>query len=119
MRPHGAAAVFVRVDQWRQRNRALDRGIEPDAEFADEIQIGAEAGRHDQFVDDHLTSATTVAGPDEEARAVGGQMRDTEFAFHRYLARCDQCREGCAQRAAGGKLVVGAAAKSLGRITAA
>jgi len=91
----------------------------PDAEFADEIQIGAEAGRHDQFIDDNLTSATTVAGPDEEARAVGGQMRDTEFTFHPYLARCDQPREGCTQRAAGGKLVVGAAAKSLGRIIAA
>ena len=58
VRPHGAAAVLVRIDQRRQRHRAFDRGIKLDAKLAHEVQVRPETGRHDQFVDDDLAAAT-------------------------------------------------------------
>ena len=38
VRPHRAAAMLVRIDQRRERGRGFDRGIEADAQLADEGQ---------------------------------------------------------------------------------
>ena len=64
-------------------------------------------------------AATGGEGADDEARAVGDEMRNAEFAFHLDPAGRHQRGEGGAEFAAGDQLVVGAAAKGLGGIAAA
>ena len=118
VRPHGAAAMFVRIDQRRQRDRALDGRVEPDAQFAHEIQLGAKTRGHDEFVDDDLAAATGRARADDEARAVGGELRNPEFAFHLDSSCGHQCGKRRAKLAAGGKLVVRATAKGFRGIVA-
>src|SRR5260370_41719413 len=111
MRPHRAAAVFVRIDQRRQRHRAFDRRIEPDAQLAQEIEVRPKPGHYDQLVDDDVTAAATSAGADGEARAVEGEIRNAKFALHFYLAGRDQLSECGAKLASGAHLAPPTSAK--------
>ena len=74
--------MLVGIDQRRQRDRAFDRRIEPDAQFAHEVEVRPEARRDDEFVDDDLTAEQPERGGHDEARAVGDEMRNAKFAFH-------------------------------------
>ena len=53
VRRHRPARVQVGVDQRRQRARRLDAIVELQAQLAQQRQIGPEAGRRDDLVDDH------------------------------------------------------------------
>ena len=52
VRRHGAAGVQVRVDQRRQRRRRLDRRIERHPQLAQHAEIGPEAGRDHDPIDE-------------------------------------------------------------------
>jgi len=68
VRPMGtyrAATVNIRIDQWREHRRTIQRGIERQPKFAEKAQVWPEACRDDQFVDDQMAAATgrTCANP--------------------------------------------------------
>ena len=50
VRRDGAAGMEVGIDQRRELRRRLHRRVEVDAQLAQERQIGAEAGRHDDAI---------------------------------------------------------------------
>src|SRR5690349_24864188 len=51
VRSHGAAAVFIGVDQRSESGGTFEPRIETEAHFAEHLEIGPEAGAHDHLVD--------------------------------------------------------------------
>ena len=74
--------MLVGIDQRRQRDRAFDRRIEPDAQLAREIQIRPKTRRDDEFVGDDPTGRAAGEGAHDETRAVGDEMRNAKAALH-------------------------------------
>ena len=55
------------VDQRRQGGRGLHRGVEPEAEFAEERQVGPEAGGDDHAPDPHPFGPPVALAFDQQA----------------------------------------------------
>ena len=51
VRAHGAAAVFVRIDQRPERCRAFEPRIDAEPHFAQHLEIRTEAGADDHLID--------------------------------------------------------------------
>jgi hypothetical protein len=111
--------VLVRIDQRRQRDRRLDRRIEPQAHFAQERKVRTEAGRDHQFIREDVPRATAGAGGRPQLFPVQFDRSDWKAGFDLHLSGCDQRSEMRAQFAARGELIVGAAAEGLRRVIAA
>ena len=69
MRADSAAGVQVRVDQRCERGRRLDRGVQAETHLAQEGEVGAETGGHDQAVRPHYRHPTPLP-PGDGQRAI-------------------------------------------------
>jgi len=104
MRPHGSTAVHVGVDQWRQRRRAFEGGIEAEAQFAPEREIWPEPCRHHELIDNDVAAAARRSGADPETAIGFRDVRDLEPGFQCEPALLDQAGEGGAQLAPAARL---------------
>jgi hypothetical protein len=119
VRANGAAGVFVRVDQRRERDGRFDGGIETQANFAQHRQIRTEAGRDDELVNQDMTSATSDSGRNAQLAVDRGDRCDGKTGLDLHLPRGNERGEVNSEFAAGHQLVVGAAAEGPCRIIAA
>ena len=93
MRTYGAARVLVGIYQRSERDRRLNRGIEPKPYLPEEGEIGAKTGRDHQFINHYATPAAGECGGDPEPAVDLRDGGDGKSGFDLNLAGSDEGSE--------------------------
>lgn len=102
VRRHGTTGVNVRIDKRRERRRRFDCGIEAEAQFAQEREVGTEAGRDDDVVDMFYDGAAAECRFDLQTLARARDAVDDEGGKQVQPALVDRLLRSEAERAATG-----------------
>src|SRR5699024_2552898 len=107
---HGATGMKFRIDQVAALTRCVDRVVELEAQFGEDVKVGSEPGGWYEHIHVESGGSCRGGGLDRQPVMPSSKPSDVEFGVHFNGPGGDQVTEPGPQRAAGGQFILGLAA---------